>query len=477
MLYLDGISKRDITARSARFSIPYSSLGFILCATEASVVLAASVLTGASYSALVNNSGGQLGDYIGVGALVALLYCAVLKSHCLYKPAEFLNSRSGFIQLLWIWGEIFSAAAAIAFTLKAGSHFSRGAVLSFFIVGFPVVFASRRLLVRAIGQAIDSRGVTGRRLAVIFEANEIGDGSVLDDLRRHGYDVMRSFPILPGQAPAQAANQLTAYAHQMEIDEVLVIVSWRRSRAEIDQIVTGLRRIAAPVRLLADRDMRPLLSGQTIDLGRTLAVELRRAPLSRFEQRLKRSLDVILAGTALIVLAPLLLTVALLISLDSPGPVIFRQKRIGFNGRPFMIIKFRTMFVLEDGPVVKQAAFNDPRVTRVGRWLRRSSIDELPQLFNVFRGEMSLVGPRPHAECHDNSFEAAVADYALRQHVRPGLTGWAQINGCRGETPDTESIRRRVEYDLWYIDNWSLWLELCILSQTLPVLIGKRNAY
>jgi lipopolysaccharide/colanic/teichoic acid biosynthesis glycosyltransferase len=135
------------------------------------------------------------------------------------------------------------------------------------------------------------------------------------------------------------------------------------------------------------------------------------------------------------------------------------------------------MSVLDDGTFVCQAVVNDRRVTRMGRWLRRTSIDELPQLLNVLCGEMSLVGPRPHAEAHDNAFDAAVARYAWRRNVKPGITGWAQVNGSRGETPDTDSVSRRVEYDLWYVENWSLWLDLRILLQTVPMLLGARNVY
>ena len=165
------------------------------------------------------------------------------------------------------------------------------------------------------------------------------------------------------------------------------------------------------------------------------------------------------------------------IKLDSRGPILFRQKRCGFNGSYFQIYKFRSMSVLEDGPSIIQAQFADDRVTRLGAWLRRTSIDELPQLLNVLEGSMSLVGPRPHAVAHDNQFDKMVGNYAFRRRVKPGLTGWAQVNGCRGPTPTAASIERRVEYDLWYIDNWSLRLDFAILLQTpIEILLG-RNAY
>jgi putative colanic acid biosynthesis UDP-glucose lipid carrier transferase len=215
----------------------------------------------------------------------------------------------------------------------------------------------------------------------------------------------------------------------------------------------------------------------TRDLGSAVCIELQRGPLSVAERASKRFLDLIGAGLALVALLPLLAVVSLAIKFDSTGPVFFRQKRCGFNGRSFAIYKFRTMFVLEDGPSIIQAESVDSRVTRIGKWLRRTSIDELPQLLNVLDGSMSLVGPRPHAVAHDNQFDKVVRKYALRRRVKPGLTGWAQINGCRGPTPTAESIERRVEYDLWYIDNWSLRLDLTILLQTPIEVLRGRNAY
>jgi len=183
------------------------------------------------------------------------------------------------------------------------------------------------------------------------------------------------------------------------------------------------------------------------------------------------------AGAGLVTLLPLLAIVSLAIKLDSRGPVIFRQSRRGFNGHEFMIWKFRTMTVVENGTVIYQAKRNDERVTRVGRLLRVTSIDELPQLVNVLRGEMSLVGPRPHALAHDDEYGGAIGRYAFRHHVKPGITGWAQVNGFRGETPELDLMMKRIDLDLWYIDNWSFWLDLWIIVRTCFEIVRGRNAY
>jgi exopolysaccharide biosynthesis polyprenyl glycosylphosphotransferase len=169
--------------------------------------------------------------------------------------------------------------------------------------------------------------------------------------------------------------------------------------------------------------------------------------------------------------------VAIAIKFDSKGPIFFRQTRHGFNGRPFSIYKFRSMTVLEDGDVVRQAEKQDARVTRVGYWIRRFSIDELPQLLNVFYGDMSIVGPRPHASSHDRYFMSAIEKYAFRHHVKSGITGWAQVNGSRGETETLEKMQRRVEFDLWYINNWSIWLDFSIMVKTIFVIFSGKNAY
>ncbi|WP_431311033.1 exopolysaccharide biosynthesis polyprenyl glycosylphosphotransferase [Methylobacterium nigriterrae] len=196
----------------------------------------------------------------------------------------------------------------------------------------------------------------------------------------------------------------------------------------------------------------------------------------RYADGAKRLLDIALSALALVALAPLLILVAGAIRLDTRGPILFRQTRRGLDGRPFRILKLRTMSVMEDGARIEQARAQDPRVTRVGAWLRRTSIDELPQLVNVLRGEMSLVGPRPHAIAHDEYYGALIDEYAIRHRVRPGLTGWAQINGSRGPTPELSDMVDRVRLDAWYVRNRSLRLDLLIILRTARVAAFSEGA-
>ena len=231
------------------------------------------------------------------------------------------------------------------------------------------------------------------------------------------------------------------------------------------------------MRLLPDLRVRSLTNLTWSGHNRTFAIEVQRAPLSGMQRFVKRGVDILVSGLALIFFIPVLVLTAVAIKLDSPGPVIFRQNRKGFNGKQFVIFKFRTMTVQENGPTIVQATRDDARVTSLGQLLRSSSIDELPQLMNVLRGDMSLVGPRPHALAHDDYFGSIVGDYAFRHHVKPGITGWAQCNGARGATPSVEHISERVKFDLWYVNNWSLWLDVQILIKTVFEVVRKHNAY
>lgn len=197
----------------------------------------------------------------------------------------------------------------------------------------------------------------------------------------------------------------------------------------------------------------------------------------RLYPALKRLLDLAIALPLLIVTAPLLLAIAAWIRIDSKGPATFRQARLGLNGRPFGILKFRTMNVVEDGESVVQATRNDARITAAGRFLRAASLDELPQLLNVIKGEMSLVGPRPHATAHDALYSTLIPEYDGRQVVKPGVTGWAQVNGYRGGTPTIELMQKRVEHDLWYARHASIALDILILARTPIELLRGRNAY
>jgi Undecaprenyl-phosphate glucose phosphotransferase len=263
-------------------------------------------------------------------------------------------------------------------------------------------------------------------------------------------------------------------ARALRVEEFAVALRWS-SKALLETVRNRLRASPLPVRLLPDYSMRSMLGRAALSVsGRTLSLELQRSPLTAIERAVKGALDIFFATATILLLLPLFAMIAMAIKLDSPGPIIFRQRRNGFDSRQFVIFKFRSMTVLEDGSTVTQAQRGDRRVTRVGKVLRRSSLDELPQLFNVLNGDMSLVGPRPHALAHDIEYNIQIAKYAFRNHVKPGITGWAQVNGLRGETKRLEQMIERVNLDLWYINHWSLGLDMNNLLKTCIEVLRSR---
>jgi undecaprenyl-phosphate galactose phosphotransferase/putative colanic acid biosynthesis UDP-glucose lipid carrier transferase len=322
--------------------------------------------------------------------------------------------------------------------------------------------------------------LAGDRAITIGDRDAVLELSHRNVLQKSGAWEIRRY-LLPPLTRSDYADGLHVIDDAMQfirsnsVDCVLLALQWSDEQRR-DLICDRLQAVPIPVLLLPDQHVESIFS-RGRDLGREFTIEIQRAPLSARELALKRILDAVLASALLLLLAPLFAAVAVLIRLESPGPLIFRQHRKGFNGRIFTIFKFRTMNVLENGSVIPQARVNDARVTRIGRILRATSIDELPQLINVLRGHMSLVGPRPHAVAHDDGYVKLIANYAFRQHVKPGLTGWAQVNGFRGETSRIEMMERRVNCDLWYIRNWSFWLDLKILVLTCFELVRGRNAY
>jgi putative colanic acid biosynthesis UDP-glucose lipid carrier transferase len=274
-----------------------------------------------------------------------------------------------------------------------------------------------------------------------------------------------------------AIDDLVRIAGTQRIDEIIIAAAGA-SESDTDTVVEQLGAVPTNVHLCKTLHKACILHPDpSVIFGHPVQTVYRR-PLDGWGGVLKRAEDLVLGALILFLLLPLMGLIAALIKLDSPGPVLFRQKRLGLNNAVFEILKFRTMVHMpEPEEEVPQARQNDPRVTRVGRFLRRSSLDELPQLFNVLRGEMSLVGPRPHAIPHNLHFSSVIGRYWCRHRIRPGITGWAQVNGFRGETDTLEKMQRRVDFDLEYINRWSLLLDAKVLAKTVVICFRDRAAY
>jgi putative colanic acid biosynthesis UDP-glucose lipid carrier transferase len=271
-------------------------------------------------------------------------------------------------------------------------------------------------------------------------------------------------------------SELAAYVNTRKIDVIFIALPMRHVQRVLD-LLDELRDTTASIYFVPDVFVFDLIQSRTGDILGIPVVAMCETPFSGYRGVAKRVMDVAFSLTAMILLLPLFLVVSLLVKLSSPGPVIFRQRRYGLDGHEIHIYKFRTMTVTEDGNTIRQATRDDARVTPVGRFLRHYSLDELPQLMNVVRGQMSLVGPRPHAVAHNEEYRKLIKGYMTRHKVLPGITGLAQVNGCRGETARLEDMRRRIEYDLDYLRRWSPGLDLKILFKTIFQLSGDRGAY
>ncbi len=349
-----------------------------------------------------------------------------------------------------------------------------------------IYWAAVFLVFASLGRGVFARQV--RRLARIGALQRpialIGEGRQFRKVRETLLNDSQHFRLanvldLSETGFAQAGEPLHHFVESVRTSDVAeVLIALPSFRADLtDAIVREMQTLAADIHILPDLgDIKvPLMRlHRTGDLAFITAVS---RPIEGWGVFQKRVEDFVFAAAGLVLAAPLMALIALAIKLDSEGPVIFRQRRHGYNHCVIEVLKFRTMTVLEDGNSISQARKGDERVTRVGWFLRRTSLDELPQLINVLRGDMSIVGPRPHALTHNTYYEDLVENYANRHRVKPGITGWAQIHGYRGEIDHPRKMAERVRYDLEYIENWSIWLDLKIIVMTPLFGIFNKNAY
>jgi Undecaprenyl-phosphate glucose phosphotransferase len=471
--------------RKVRWSISYRVVAPVAMACDAIVIVLMGVLSSIVYHYVYyyDNILVRPDDALqsaGLASVTAFLFIALGKSRGLYNPAELLNLKSEIAKLSVKWVGVLLFLAAAAFTMKAGGNFSRGSTILFAVLGLLALVGERVIWRVILADGLAVRKFSGRKVTLIVEEGSASKSGILEALARHGLEPVHQFVLPADQNDVKARRRVIAKAvssiRGTFVEEVIIgadLNHW----SNLKELLSELRVLPLPVNLVPIGPTADLFNLPSHTIGETLTIELQRAPRTFFERAVKRVIDIVVAGTALLLLFPLFVMTAIAIKLDSPGPVIFRQRRSGFNGRQFQIMKFRTMSVLEDGETVIQAQPNDNRVTRVGSWLRRTSIDELPQLFNVLQGDMSLIGPRPHALAHDTEFGNLVAKYAFRHHVKPGITGWAQVHGFRGRTCNVSDIEKRLELDLWYIDNWSLALDFKIALMTLVEIVNGENAY
>ena len=464
-------------------SFSSDAIPYLLSTADALVILLSSLFGGIGYELAVGHPMPNILSHCAVGLFASFVYILRMSGSGYYDLPDSAKPRVEFSQILVCWFTTGLLLAFFAFLLKVGVDYSRGAFVAFYFLASVGLLGARKLAKSVLVAAV-SRGAVGRRdIVLIGDFDELSALEPRDLLAFVGAAAVNRFNLsgdsdllARASADGRILKSAALFIRRASCSEVLLALPWDDDD-RMELVRDHLKTLPVAARLLPDRRVRSLTNYTSSARQHVVAIEIQRAPLSRAERLVKRAMDISLSLLALLFFMPVFLLTAVAIRLDGPGPVIFRQSRKGFNGSQFIMLKFRTMTVQENGSSVAQATREDPRVTAIGRLLRSASIDELPQLVNVLKGDMSLIGPRPHALAHDNYFEQLLSDYAFRHHVKPGLTGWAQCNGARGATPSIEHIAERVKLDLWYINNWSLWLDIQILAKTFLEVLRKRNAY
>ena len=478
LVALERRSAPEIGERSRGLQLSCQSLGVLAASAEGLATIVSSVVGESAYGALSHHV--FVTDItVGIGTMAAVLYVALAKINGLYRLPALLKPGRYLRRIFMGCGVVMLAVTTVLFLLKTEPGFSRGTWLCFAPFMLVSCVAIRLSSAHVIGGLLERDAIVGRRAFLVGEAEELLRINASYLLHQFGLRevgrVSMDRPRVGSHAldPDRIASALDQ-ARQSRAREFIVVAKWD-STERLSAIEEGFRVSPLPVRLLPNHVFRSVVHrhGPHENCAVHL-IDLQRSPMTLSELATKRALDIACATVAIMLLLPVFLITALAIKLDTPGPVIFRQRRNGFNQDEFVIYKFRTMTVMEDDEKVIQAKKGDKRVTRVGQFLRRSSVDELPQLFNVLRGDMSLVGPRPHALAHDREYSALIGDYYRRHHVKPGITGWAQVHGFRGETVRTEQMRRRIDLDIWYINNWSLLTDIRILARTCTSLIAHE---
>lgn len=479
------LARPTVATQVHQFSHPVV-FALVAFAADLAAITGASVLAGLAYHLAVYGNEGPLLLYLRTGIVVALFFTLPYLFQEKYRLTSFLTGDQRLASLFLIWNYAFLGMFAVDFLTRSSEMISRGSIIVFYFAGFILIALLRRALTRYVQQGCQSGRISAREVMLVGTSERIRDFLRRHEPSNHGLRIAHSilldahFDLGEREGDAQELDRTLEGAlsllRQDRIDDVILLLPWSR-RALIDRCISHFMNSSVSIHLGPQPILDRFMDAHLTRLGSINTLTIVRPPLSSFEVAMKRGFDFLAAGFGLLLLSPLLLVCALLIRLDSPGPALFRQKRYGFNFEPFQILKFRTMTVMEDGADVKQAVKNDPRITRIGHFLRKWNIDELPQLINVLKGDMSLVGPRPHALAHDHEFAEKIAQYARRMNVQPGITGLAQVNGFRGPTDTDEKIMKRVECDLNYIDNWSMALDLRIILKTVFSKTAYRNAH
>ena len=421
-----------------------------------------------------------------IGLIAVVLFLLVSQLTGLNRRDELGSADREMTCIAATWTLAVLFLALLGFATRYSDQVSRAAMVSWFVLS-PSVIGLGRMCIRVIQRGRLNRGIGVRKVAIAglnllgrqTEANVSAQpalglqvvGFYDDRLEKRKQDAEYDETELSG-----SLNDLVTAAQRGDVDTVLVTLPMR-AEDRIGFLLDQLSDSTVSVYIVPDFFVFELLHSRWTQMGGLPAVSVFENPLYGVDGIVKRIADLAIAIVALIAAAVPMMLIALAVKLSSPGPVFFRQRRYGLDGQEILVWKFRSMRTCDNGPIVKQATKADPRITRVGAILRKTSLDELPQVFNVIDGSMSLVGPRPHASAHNEQYRSLIRGYMLRHKVKPGITGLAQVNGCRGETETIDKMERRIEWDHNYIRHWSIWLDLKIMFRTLLVVWQQEEAY
>ncbi len=398
-----------------------------------------------------------------------------------WPEAQFGRYRQG---LIFGWCIIIAILLFLGYVTKFSSEYSRRVLLTwFFVVPIMLLLLSNAFAHTRIIRAISRRDA---RKALIIGANDLGlnlahairkDPNLAMEIRGF-FDARNSerLSLGPNDTLMGSLNGIPDFVRKQHITTVFIALPMT-SNPRIVQIVKELQDTTASVYFVPDLFAFESVQPKIDNIGSIPIIAVCETPFQGADGVIKRASDLFLASIGLLLLWPVMVLLALGVKLSSPGPVFFRQRRYGINGKEIRVFKFRSMTVWEDGECIRQATREDPRTTRFGSFLRRTSLDEIPQLLNVILGEMSIVGPRPHAVAHNEAYRNLIQGYMVRHKVRPGITGWAQVHGLRGEIRTLDEMKARVEYDLDYLRRWSLWLDLRIMVRTVGIIFKDKMAY
>jgi len=477
-----GVERDAPAAARRRTPIGRAVYGDIVLFIDFALVTMTAIVVAVVYHQSVLESDFDAQRYAAAGIVGATGVTALLRRDGLYEFERLLAGDGALRAVAARWLIVILGLIAFAFSLKVSDSFSRIWLFAWTSVSLVGLLSTRIAAGAILRRTARAGGVFARRIAVVgataaarkFAEIAESSGQAVSisgvyevDLTRSAFH--RGFDLTEELAPLARA------ARNGEIDDIVIAVV-DADPAAMDALINRLSILPVSIALCPSAHWLGHTGGEVVRIGGAPLLNLYRRPLEGWGGLLKALEDRILGAFFLLAAVPVMLAIALGIKLQGRGPILFAQQRHGFNHEVFRIYKFRTMTVAEDGDEIVQAKLDDPRITPLGKFLRRYSLDELPQLFNVLKGDMSLVGPRPHALAHNHAYAQTIENYSGRHKMKPGITGWAQVNGYRGETSENEQMAERVRYDLAYIDNWSLWFDLKILALTVVAVIFPRNA-